>query len=314
MAHLKTIIITGANTGLGYSCARALADKKENWFILLACRNEEKALAAVQQIKQESAYAHVDYLALDLSSLSKVRSFCETFVRKAYPPLYGLICNAGIALDDEIHLSADGIEQTFQVNCLGHFLMVSKLLPLMHPSGRILFVSSELHRENGPMKRFRPDYSTARQLAYPEKPERPIKDSGSKRYSRSKLALLYYTYELADRLPKNGYEGIQVNAFNPGLMPDTGLGGLNKKRIRKLFLKYILPLFVGSEMSTPETSGLVLAELMLSDKYKSVTGKYFDRRRLRESSALSHDRMKALELWNLSLKAAEIPESYLAKH
>lgn len=313
MGNLRTIIITGANTGLGYAFARALAGKKGDWFILLACRSEEKAIAAVNRLKAESGHSHIDHLILDLSSLSMVRSFCETFVRKAYPPLFGIVCNAGISLDDEVHLTRDGIEQTFQVNCLGHFLLISQLLPHMDAMGRILFVSSELHREDGLMKRFRPDYTTAQQLVYPEKTMPSIKNSGSKRYSRTKLALLYYTYELADRLPKNGYPGICVNAFNPGLMPDTGLGGLNKKLIRKFFLKYILPIFVGNAMSNPQRSGEMLADLMVSDQYEGLSGKYFDRSRLVKSSALSRDRNKALELWNLSLKAAGIPESYLAK-
>lgn len=96
--------------------------------------------------------------------------------------------------------------------------------------------------------------------------------------------------------------GISINAYNPGLMPDTGLGGLNKKLLRKFFLKYILPIFIKSEMGTPQKSGKILANLMVSDKFAGITGKYFDRDREIAPSKESFDKNKIEDLWKTSMK------------
>lgn len=140
-----------------------------------------------------------------------------------------------MAGDDNIDVTEDGIETTFQTNYLGHFLLVGMLLKKLASSSRILLVSSELHRNDGPMKSFRPNYTKAEYLAKPTKSH--IKGFGKMQYATSKLCLLLYMHKLAPALSKRN---ITMNAFNPGLMPDTGLGGLNRKLFRKLFLKYVL--------------------------------------------------------------------------
>jgi NAD(P)-dependent dehydrogenase (short-subunit alcohol dehydrogenase family) len=274
-------------------------------------RNSQKE--AAEKIKKETGNNNIDFLLLDLSSLKSVRNFVDEFTKKEFPPLHGIICDAGVSLVDEISITIDGIETTFQVNCLSHFLLINLLLPNLNIPARILFVSSELHRNDGPMKSFRPDFRNAQTLAYPKKSLEPIENSGSQRYSTSKLCLLIYTYELALRLPLNGFDHITVNAFNPGLMPDTGLGGLNKKLLRKLFLKYVLPLFTKGAISNPEKSGGILAELLVSSKYENVTGKYFDREKIVASSDESHDLKKSLDLWDTSIDLLGIEPEFLSK-
>lgn len=297
-SDLKTVIITGGNTGLGFVCARNIVQSNNGWHVVIACRNEEKAREAVEKIILETGNKSISFLKLDLSSFQSVRDFVDSFLQAGYPPLHGIICNAGIALGDEIIITTDGIETTFQVNCLSHYLLVNLLFPYLRETSRILFVSSELHRNDGPMKSFRPDFKSANTMAYPEKSI--LKNSGSKRYSATKLCLLYYTYELARQLSLKGNETITVNAFNPGLMPDTGLGGLNKKPLRKYFLKYILPFFAKGAVSNPEISGKCLADLLINDKYRNISGKYFDRDKIISSSEESYDKMKWLDVWNYS--------------
>jgi NAD(P)-dependent dehydrogenase (short-subunit alcohol dehydrogenase family) len=310
MTDLKTVVITGGNTGLGFACASHICESQTNWHVVLACRNEVKAQQAVEKIIAETGNQNIGFQKLDLSSLQSVREFVSTFLKGDSPPLHGLICNAGISLGDEITTTPDGIETTFQVNCLGHFLLANLLLPHLKKPSRILFVSSELHRNDGSMKSFRPDFKSAKDMAYPEKPLSPIKNWGSKRYSETKLCLLFYTYELARQLSLKNTRSIAVNAFNPGLMPDTGLGGLNKMYFTKFFLKYILPIFSKGAVSTPEISGRILAELLVDDKYQDVTGKYFDRDKIIPSSEESYDKLKWLDLWNSSLAMAGIdPQS-----
>ncbi len=299
-SDLKTVIITGGNRGLGFACARNIVQSNVGWHVIIACRNEEKAKEAVEKIILETGIVSISLLKLDLSSFQSVRDFVKVFLKAGYPPLHGIICNAGISLGDKITTTTDGIETTFQVNCLSHYLLVNLLLPYLREPGRILFVSSELHRNDGPMKSFRPDFKTANAMAYPQKPIHPEKDSGSKRYSATKLCLLFYTYELARQLSLKGNETITVNAFNPGLMPDTALGGLNKKPLRKYFLKYILPFFAKGAVSNPEISGKCLADLLINEKYRNITGKYFDRDKIISSSEESYDKMKWLDVWNVS--------------
>jgi NAD(P)-dependent dehydrogenase (short-subunit alcohol dehydrogenase family) len=298
--ELKTVIITGGNTGLGFACARHIIQSGNGWHVVIACRNQEKARQAVENIISETGNRNISFQILDLCSFQSVHDFASSFLNAGYPPLHGIICNAGIALGDEITTTTGGIETTFQVNCLGHFLLVNLLLSHLKTQSRILFVSSELHRNDGPMKSFRPDYKSAKEMAYPKKPLYPIKNSGSQRYSSTKLCLLFYTYELARQLSLRGNPTITVNSFNPGLMPDTGLGGLNKKPLRKYFLKYILPIFAKGAVSTPVISGSILAELLMDDKYQNISGKYFDRDNIIPSSKESYDKMKWLDLWNFS--------------
>ena len=309
---LKTVIITGGNKGLGFACARNIVQSKSRWQVIIACRNEETAKEAVENIILETGIKSISFLKLDLSSFQSVRDFVNSFLQAGYPPLHGIICNAGIALGDEITTTNDGIETTFQVNCLSHYLLVNLLFPYLRTPGRILFVSSELHRNDGPMESFRPDFKSATKMAYPENPMHPLKNSGSKRYSATKLCLLYYTYELARQLSLKGNETITVNSFNPGLMPDTGLGGLNKKLLRKYFLKYILPFFAKGAVSNPEISGKCLADLLINDKYRNITGKYFDRDRVIPSSEQSYDKMKWLDVWNQSAAIVGIEPQHIS--
>lgn len=297
MNNSKTVVITGGNTGLGFACARYICQSQKDWHVVIACRNEVKAQKAVEKIISETGNKNISFQKLDLSSFQSVHEFVSSFLEGGYPPLQGIICNAGISKSDEITTTADGIETTFQVNCLGHFLLVNLLLPHLKEPSRILFVSSELHRNDGSMESFRPDFKSTKEMAYPEKSLVPIENSGRKRYSATKLCLLFYTYELARQLSLENNKSITVNAFNPGLMPDTGLGGLNKMFFTKIFLKYILPIFAKGAVSTPSKSGEILAELLIDDKYQGITGKYFDRDKIIPSSQESYDENKWDDLW-----------------
>src|SRR6185312_17040372 len=116
----KSVIVTGANTGLGYSCAKSIAQNDKSWYIILACRDETKGIKAVNQLRNDCKNDHISYLKLDLSLLQSVKDFVNEFIKSEYPPLQGIICNAGMAGSDKVMLTKDGIEQTFQVNCLSH--------------------------------------------------------------------------------------------------------------------------------------------------------------------------------------------------
>jgi NAD(P)-dependent dehydrogenase (short-subunit alcohol dehydrogenase family) len=200
----KTVLITGANTGLGFEAARQLAAKGAR--VLLACRTPEKGRAAVERIEADVAGARVEFVELDLASLASVRAAAENVSARAQV-LDLLINNAGVmALPKQV--TVDGFEIHLGVNHLGHFALTGLLLPLLERSSaaRIVTVSSMAH-ELGRM-----DFDD---LMWERSYDR------WRAYGRSKLANLLFTYELQRRLKVAHPEIISI-ACHPGLV-DTQL-------------------------------------------------------------------------------------------
>ncbi|WP_155286485.1 SDR family NAD(P)-dependent oxidoreductase [Lacticaseibacillus zhaodongensis] len=140
---IKTIIITGANSGLGFAASKQILQRGNDYQIIMACRNMDKAVAARAEILQTIPAARIICLELDTSSLAKVRAFAVAF-KALHLPLYGLICNAGVA-GQNVTTTADGFNNIFETNYLGHFLLTQLLLPEILPGGRIITVSSDRH-------------------------------------------------------------------------------------------------------------------------------------------------------------------------
>ena len=208
----STIIITGGNTGLGYSCARYIAGSSNDYTIMIACRNVQKGNDAAEKLKEKTGNPNIYVLELDLASLASVRKFKKDYCKGGYPPLYGIVCNAGVHQHGRLKYTKDGFEEAFGVNHLGHFLLVNLLLENMENDGRVVFVTSDTHDSD------KIQFHDAKRLAYPEK-YGCVQDG----YPVSKLCNILCTYEMARRLKQQGKNHITVNAFNPGFMPDTGL-------------------------------------------------------------------------------------------
>src|SRR5215470_2919375 len=126
---MKTVMITGANVGIGFATAKFLAARTD-WHVLLACRNEWKGNAAMAAIRDAYPDSRVDFVPLDLFSLTSVRRVPEALAALRVPPLTGLILNAGgINMKAKsLEFSEDGFERTFQLNFLGHFLLANLLV------------------------------------------------------------------------------------------------------------------------------------------------------------------------------------------
>src|SRR5579871_6663443 len=142
----KSVIITGANVGIGFAAARYFAGIG-GWHVVLACRNAEKGETARSEIQRLEPGASVSTLRLDLYSLESVQAFVEAVCAAEHPPIHALVLNAGgINMKArELEFSSEGFERTFQLNFLGHFVLTQLLLnQLAHPA-RIVFVSSDLH-------------------------------------------------------------------------------------------------------------------------------------------------------------------------
>jgi NAD(P)-dependent dehydrogenase (short-subunit alcohol dehydrogenase family) len=294
MAGERTAIITGANSGLGLGCARALLAREENWHVVLAVRDRGRGEAALAQLGGPERGTVLD---LDLASLASVHRFTADERLAALPPLRALVCNAGIQVISGTRFTEDGIELTFGVNHLGHFAVVQGLLGrLAHPA-RIAIVASDTHDPARSSGMPAPRYTTAEALAHPEPDDSA--EAGRRRYTTSKLCNVMFAYEL-DRQLGHGTGGVTVNAFNPGLMPGSGLAR-DYGPVQRFAWRFVLPAMrVLPQVRGTCQSGRHLAELAADSALEGVTGVYFDGRKQIKSSEDSYDEAKARELWETS--------------
>lgn len=299
----KTVIVTGGNSGLGLECAKVLG-RTGGWHVVIASRNLARVSDAVAQLKQETGWQSFSGMALDLASFASVRAFVESFGATDLPPLHGIICNAGVTLMKN-RKTEDGVDFTFGVNHLGHYLMVQLLTPLLQEPGRVIFVSSGTHVPEHRLARNMgvpaPRYTGAINLAYPDKaPADKVIQAPPQRYSTSKLCNVLCAYEMARQFEKQGKE-ISVFAIDPGLMPGTGLA-----REAPSFLQVLFAFLVGIAarffhgIRFPAQSGADLARLLTDDALSGRSSLYFDGHREIRSSSDSYDLEKARDLWNTS--------------
>ncbi len=196
----KVAIVTGANSGIGYETAKALAEKGAA--VVMACRNLEKAEAAASQIGRDAPGASLEIMRLDLADLASVRAFAEAF-KAAHARLDLLINNAGVMIPP-FTKTKDGFEVQFGANHLGHFALTGLLMDrlLATPGARVVNVSSSAHRMGSGTIDF--DNLNA---------EKGYNPSGA--YAQSKLANLLFTLELNRYFQETGAEALATSA-HPG--------------------------------------------------------------------------------------------------
>lgn len=297
----QSVVVTGASSGLGQATAGELA--AAGYHVIMACRSHDRGEAAAAAIRDASPGASLEVLALDLASLASVRTSAETLRTEApRPPLHALVCNAGIQVIVGTRRSANDYELTFATNHLGHFLLTNLLLPALEPGGRILVVSSGTHFGGVRALGFpSPAWTDPRLQADAAAAELdPSPRAGRVRYANSKLANLYFTYELARRLDGTG---ITCNAFDPGLMPETGLSRDYPPRVQRLYTRLapILTTLVPGARTVAAAAN-ALRRLVTDPELDSVTGAYFAGYKRRRSSKESYDETRAADLWQASLE------------
>lgn len=273
--HGKTILITGANSGIGKATAIGLA--KLGADLVFVCRDREKAQNAINEIKRATGNNSIDLIVADLLLQREVRRVAGEFL-ESYSKLDVLINNAGSNFH-KYEETEDGIEQTMALNYFTPFLLSNLLLDLLKKSApsRIVNVSSVGH------------FGGRLDLANITKDKR-MGAEGFSAYQRSKLALVLFTYELARRLdPKL----VTVNCLHPGAVRTNiwAHAGLATPLTR------FASLFMKSATDGASTS-IYLAS---SPEVEGVTGKYFDDCKPKTSSRESYDQAFALKLWEQSL-------------
>jgi NAD(P)-dependent dehydrogenase (short-subunit alcohol dehydrogenase family) len=195
----RVVIVTGSSSGIGYETARVLA--KNNAEVIVAVRNLERGHAAAEKIKSQYQKAKVTVMRLDLADLSSVKRFAEEFT-STYSRLDRLINNAGVMVPPHAK-TADGFELQFGTNHLGHFALTARLMSLLQETigARVVNVASSAERFG------RLDFDD---LTWEKRQYR-----GWSAYGDSKIANLYFTYELHRRLKSSGSRVI-VTAAHPG--------------------------------------------------------------------------------------------------
>jgi NAD(P)-dependent dehydrogenase (short-subunit alcohol dehydrogenase family) len=300
----RTAIVTGATGGLGQEAAKGIA-AAGGWHVVLAARDAGRAE------RTSAGLPSAEARALDLASLASVRAFARDLAAASVPPLGAIVCNAGIQIVSGATFTEDGIETTFQVNHLAHFLLVRLLLEQAARPVRVVFVSSGTHDPSRRTGMPKPHYTSAEALAHP--PRADGEDAGvegRRRYTTAKLCNVLCAYELSRRagegvtanaLSRRAGEGVTANAFDPGLMPGTGLArdyGRIQRAAWTTVMPRLAPILPG--LHTPARSGAALARLAVDPELEGVTGAYFEGARAAASSTDSYDGRKARDLWETS--------------
>jgi len=280
----KTVLITGANGGIGKVTATDIARRGAR--VILACRNLDAANKVKESIEKETGSKNVVVKKLDLSSQKSIREFAAD-VLKTEPKLDVLIHNAGMALAVRGQQSEDGIELTMATNHYGPFLLTHLLIDLLKKSApsRIVVVASELYRlASVNVNNLNPIHT---------KPAAYL-------YYVSKYANIYFARELARRLEGTN---VTVNSLHPGMI-DTGIW-----RSVPFPLNYPMKLITKGFFKTPEQGAQTSIYLAVSDEVEGVSGKYFMDCKEHALNAAASDMEKAKKIWEESVKLVKLTES-----
>jgi NAD(P)-dependent dehydrogenase (short-subunit alcohol dehydrogenase family) len=268
----RTVIVTGANTGIGYETARALA--RAGARVVLGCRADATGTAAAQRINETNGTDNARFAALDLASAQSIRAFCEGL---AEDRIDILICNAGL-ITTRYETTAEGLEKTVGVCHFGHFLLTSLLLPklLASDAPRVVMVSSVSHKsparldfENFPLPAERWRMMTA--------------------YGQAKLANVLMANALQRRY---GAQGLTACSLHPGTLITTDIG--RRSALLGTLMKLISPFTKSPSQGASTTIHCALAAP------EAVAGRYFSDCRPAKMSDEAADPNVADRLWSLS--------------
>ena len=268
----KSVLITGANSGIGFEAAKQLA--RRGAAIVMVCRDAARGLAARKEIARLAIGAAPALLLADLSSEASIRALVSE-IRQIYPQIDVLINNAG-GVFAKRELSVDGIEKTFATNCLAPFLLTHLLLDRLGaaPAGRIVNIASALHKADAS---FIDDLQCQKRYRF------------LLAYKFSKLGVILMIYEMARRLKDSR---VTVNCVEPG--PTRTRFGDNMRGLSALFpaLMKRMPFF-----KTAAESARAIVFLASSPALARTTGQYFVKSKPTRSAPITHDRTVAARHW-----------------
>ena len=270
----KIFLVSGATDGIGRITALKLA--QQGGHVILVGRDAAKGARVLDDIKSASGNTDIEFELADLSSQSDIRALAER-LNDRLAHLDVLVNNVG-AWFQRRSLSVDGIEMTFALNHLGYFLLTGLLLDKLKalPAARIVNVSSMAH--------------TGKQVDLDD-PQGEFGYSGWRAYQASKLANILFTYNLAEKLEGGS---VSVNCLHPGFVASKF--GHNNGGWLKWLMVVAQQLMAINEEKGARTS----VYLASAPEVEGVSGKYFVKSKIAESSAVSHERAARERLWRLS--------------
>ena len=270
----KTVLITGATSGIGEVAARELAAKGAK--VVLVGRSAAKCEATAAMIRQATGNPAVEFLVADLSSQAEVCRLAAE-IKTRYPRIDVLVNNAGAMISPRRE-SVDGIEMTWALNHLGYFLLTDLLLDTLKASApsRVVSVASDAHRMASGI-----DWGDV---------EGKKSYSAWRAYSQSKLANVLFTRELARRLEGSG---VTANCLHPGFVATNFAAG------RGLTFRIFQ---VGAKLFaiTPEEGAKTTVYLASSPEVEGASGGYYSKCKLATPTAAARDDEAARRLWALS--------------
>ena len=267
----KLAIVTGANSGMGMATVEALSD--EGAKVIMLCRSEKRGKEALQKLS-ENKDRQIELMLCDLGDYASIRSFVSQ-VKEKNKKLDVLVNNAGfISLDRQV--TKEGLERQFGINHIGHFLLTTELVDVMDRGSRIVNVASGAHKTG---KIHFDDINLTKGY------------NVIKGYSQSKLANVLFTRELARRLKDRG---ITVNCCHPGAVA-TNIGIDRDTGFGKTMTSLLKPFF-----QTPAEGARTAIFLATDESVKDITGEYFYRCRIANSSRRSKDMELAKRLYEFS--------------
>ena len=269
----KTVIVTGANSGIGFVTAETLA--KQGAKVVMMCRSAEKGAQAVETIAANTGHAP-QLILCDFSKPDDINAAADTFLAE-HKRLDILINNAG-AYFPKLRHDQRGLEMSIAVNHMGYFHLTQRLLPCIKNSapGRIVSVASRAH--------------TRGVVHFDDLHFKSRKYMGMSAYSTSKLMNVLFNHELSKRLTGTG---ITANCLHPGVI-GTGFGQDEPGLLNSL-MKIGRPL-----LSTPEDGAKTTLYLATSSEVEGKTGGYYANSRPKRPTRRAQNDADAARLWALS--------------
>ncbi|MDN5863651.1 MAG: SDR family oxidoreductase [Gammaproteobacteria bacterium] len=277
----KTVLITGATSGIGLEAAVMLAGAGAR--LIIVGRNVAKTGIVLAEVAQRSESKHINSMLCDFASQAAIHRLADQFIAR-HQRLDILINNAG-TVNAHRRLTEDGVETTFAVNHLGYFLLTNLLLDRIKASApaRIVNVASQAHYQ-GTLDLNDPGFEHGYRIMHA--------------YRRSKLANVLFTRELARRLEGSD---VTVNAVHPGVVATHIWDGAPR---------WTQPIFAVTKkffMISPEAGAKTIVYLAASPEVEGKSGLYFENNQPKEPSRLARDEALGETLWIESERLTHFP-------
>ncbi len=277
----KNIVVTGANTGIGYEAARALAAVGAR--VIFACRSAEKGEQAVSNAKKLHPAAKAEFRQLNLASFENIRQFCEQL---DLDKIDVLICNAGLT-QPKYTETEDGLEMTVGVCHFGHFLLTNLLMDklLAADEPRVVMVSSESHR-----------YPATLNLS--NYPLSKLTYSFMVSYGQAKLSNTLFANELQRRYSDRG---LTACSLHPGTLITTDIA----RNSRAAFIMKLISPFTKNTNQGASTTVFCAAY----EKSENLGGQYYSHCKKSRATKEANNPVVARKLWELSEKVCNLNET-----